>query len=762
MKQNKKIELLSKSLIKKSILKYSNLNLFERREKEYKSDNNIKKKAPKLFKSNRYIFKNIDETKENNISLFYNTMSSFHHSERSSSILPLLDYFENYKKKTRKKRKKNYLYDLKKSNNKTYQYSFNRINKTSENFFLTDRNATRTRNDQPKNNLSILQNKDIDSKKNNSNADILLLIKTSRNEDNNNDKVKKSGFLTDRKNNLKYFSYIKYKQNKNSLEKLFGKHDKHEAKYIIDTKLSKYKHHNQPKLKDFIKKTQEFKIQSYAAKVKEERAMRLEEEYYNQIQFYHDTMNSLESAKKLLDIQFTNKIADYTRFLISKREREIVKSSKLIQIIISHKKDIEHIKSKITKIEIEKSNIIKWIYFMIQIKEKKLVLPQYYKTIIERDRTKRTSKRQGTRKDRTKNRKYTNRRPSISKAELMFLTNKDNKENKENKDSKENKESREIRDIEVEFKEDINKDNKDKENRREEIEKIMNYKNNLIFQTVDEFQDRLSGLENENIILLNYNNKLNAFVLNLKRELSTLLKNKEKDDSGQNNISSKEKELANIKNMIKAKKKIISDFKKRQEFLENFFKKEKAKNKIQNTINLLNNNSNENKSKNKNKNSLLYRTINSLFEESKIIGNKLPFSYNILCLIEKKIYSKEKEMLFMLEYIEQTIDYLRMSIQNYMDKSEKRYEFIKNVKMDIEREHKVDKARIQMLLELQKRQMLKEKVEKRSNKIYFLPTKKIDLNQLKFTKKGRIINNSLNKEPSIKDFLYNEKDIYEN
>ena len=31
--------------------------------------------------------------------------------------------------------------------------------------------------------------------------------------------------------------------------------------------------------------------------------MRLEEEYYNQIQFYHDTMNSLESAKKLLDIQ---------------------------------------------------------------------------------------------------------------------------------------------------------------------------------------------------------------------------------------------------------------------------------------------------------------------------------------------------------------------------------------------------------------------------------------------------------------------------
>ena len=753
MKQNKKIELLSKKLIKKSMLKYSNLKLFERREQYYKSDNHIKKKAPKFLKINKYIInKKMKDTKENNFTIFSKTMSSFHYSEKSSNILPVLDYFENnYGRKIRSFRYKNNLYPMKKEINKTYQKSLHKSNRTNENFFLTDRMFMKTRNDQVKNNFSILQSKEYKLKRNNSNIDILLQIKTSRNDDDVNDKIKNCGYLTDRKTNLKYFSFGKSKKGKSILEKLIDRHDKQEANNIINSKLSKYHYYNEPRLKDYIKKTQEFKIRSYTTKVKEERAMRLEEEYYNQIQFYHDTINSLESAKRLLDIQFTNKIADYTRFLISKREREIVKSSKLIQIIISHKKDIDHIRSKITKIEIEKGNIIKWIYFMIQLKEKKLVLPQYYKTIFERDKTRRISRRQGTRKDRSKNRKNTNRRPSISKQELMFLTNRENKESKEYKDT------------DIENKEE---NNKDKENRRDEIDKLINYKNNLIFQTVDEFQDRLSGLENENIILLNYNNKLSAFVLNLKRELNTLLKDKERNDSRNNTISSKEKELNNIKIMIRDKMKIITDFKKRQEILENAFKKEKEKNKlkIRNQIDIINieKNSTLNENKNKNKNTLLYRKINSIFEESKIVGSILPFTSNILCMIEKKIYSKEKEMLLMLEYIEQTIDYLRMKIKNYRDKSEKTYRFIKNVKLDIEREHKIDKARIQMILGLQKVQTLKEKVEKRSNKIYFLPTKKIDLNRLKNIKKEKIIHNNLNKVPSIKDFLYNEKGIYDN
>ena len=206
----------------------------------------------------------------------------------------------------------------------------------------------------------------------------LLLIQTYRNNENKNNNLKISSYFSDKKKtHNKHYSFIKGESNKNNFEKTV---DENDIKHIINCKISKYDHYKEAKFKDFIKKTQELKIKGYAAKIKKERAIRLEEGYFNQIEFYQDTIQSLKSAQKLLDIQFSNKISDYTRFVMSKREREKVKSSKLIQEIINHRKDIEHIKNKISKIEIEKSNIIKWIYFMIQMKEKKLVLPSYYKT----------------------------------------------------------------------------------------------------------------------------------------------------------------------------------------------------------------------------------------------------------------------------------------------------------------------------------------------------------------------------------------------
>ena len=318
----------------------------------------------------------------------------------------------------------------------------------------------------------------------------------------------------------------------------------------MNCKISKYDHYKEAKFKDFIKKTQELKIKGYAAKIKKERAIRLEEGYFNQIEFYQDTIQSLKSAQKLLDIQFSNKISDYTRFVMSKREREKVKSSKLIQEIINHRKDIEHIKNKISKIEIEKSNIIKWIYFMIQMKEKKLVLPSYYRTFLEKGKiVKRTSRRQLSRRDeKTLNRgikrKNTIRKPSsFFQVDNKTLTDINiNKESNKNVNKYSNRESN--KDInKYSYNKESNKDvkkfidiNKDidynendsinsgyNQNKKEEYEKITNYKNNLIFQTAEEFQDRLSIFEKENLVLLSYNNELNHQLFKYKKELNLLL-----------------------------------------------------------------------------------------------------------------------------------------------------------------------------------------------------------------------------------------------
>ena len=745
MNEKKNTELLSKKLIKNSILKYSNITLFERREKKFKSEIKIKK-TPKLFKPNKFKPKKIEETKENFLYPFCQTMSSFYSMDKSSTFLPLLEYFENDKSNAKSHRHKKLQINL---DGKTEIYNYlnkkNLNNKTANNFYITDATTIKAKNKKNLKDISYIFKKE-NNKKDDFGIDILLQIQTYRNNENKNNKLKLSSQFDDKNRTYsKPFSLLKSESNKNNFDKT---EEENEVKHILDCKISKYNHYKEPKIKDFLEKTQELKVYGYATKIKKERAIRLEEGYFNQIEFYQDTIQSLKSAQKLLDIQFSNKIADYTRFVMSKREREKIKGSKLLQEIINHKKDIEHIKAKINKIELEKSNIIKWIYFFIQMKEKKLVLPNYYKTILEKRKPiKRMSRRQPSKREdknitRTKNRKNTSRK-SITFFQIdnnsTLLDLKDN--NKDNDFNNEN--------INIYNNSNYNYSNI---NKNEELEKIINYKNNLIFQTVEEFQDRLLIFEKENLVLLTYNNDLNHQLFEYKKELNLLLKEENKSKLMDYKIKEKEKELENIKNIIKEKIKLISNFKKNEEHLENEFKKERDKRKIKNK-----NNNIENNNSNENKNTLLYRKINIIFVTCKIVGSKLKFASNILILLNKKIYTKEKEMTLMLEFIEQTVDYLITKFNYYLHKNEVIQEFIKKVKLDIEKDHKIKKAKIQMMIDLQKIQTLKDKVQKRSNKIYFLPTKKIDLSKFKIQKEKPFKDIDLNKIPTIQDYLYNEK-----
>ena len=792
MNENKKLELLSKKLIKNSILKYSNISLFERREKDYKSEKKVKTKTPKLLKVIKSKPKNKEETKENILYTFCKTMSSFHYSDKSSNILPLLDLLDNDKSNISHRHKNKKKYNKLNLNYKTEIHNYlnkkNKINNTANNFYITETTKIKAENKKKPPKLedisyTYLKEK---NKKDDCNIDTLLLIQTYRNNENKNNNLKISSYFSDKKKtHNKHYSFIKGESNKNNFEKTV---DENDIKHIINCKISKYDHYKEAKFKDFIKKTQELKIKGYAAKIKKERAIRLEEGYFNQIEFYQDTIQSLKSAQKLLDIQFSNKISDYTRFVMSKREREKVKSSKLIQEIINHRKDIEHIKNKINKIEIEKSNIIKWIYFMIQMKEKKLILPSYYKTFLEKGKVfKRTSRKQVSRRDEKSLNRGNKRQNTIRKPNSLFQVENKTLNDKNfikecNKDVNKysNRESYKdankysyIKESNKDIKKfiDINKDNdiyendninnSNNQNKKEIYKKINNYKNNLIFQTAEELQDRLSIFEKENLLLLSYNNELNHQLFKYKKELNLLLKDENNINSNNYQIKEKEKELENIKNIIKAKIKLISDFKKTEENLEIEFKKERDKRKI-NKKNKIGSNiiiPEQNNNSNKNKNTLLYRKINIIFESCKIIGCKLKYAAYILTLVNKKIYTKEKEMIFMLEFIEQTVDYLITNFNYYLNKNEEIQEFIKNIKSDIEKEHKIEKARLQMMIDLQKIKTLKEKVEKRSNKIYFLPSKKIDLNKFKIKKEKVIVDKDLNRIPTIEDYLYNEKEV---
>ena len=750
-KENKKKEnilLLNKSL-QNSFLKYSNIALFERREKKLAS---VKKviKMPKSFKVNKSSKKKISQTREDILVPFCQTMSSFYSMDKSSSVLPLLDYFENDNLKSKIHKHKTNYFKLKTNNKNHNEINFceteNKRFKTNNNFYLTEASTITQRN---KENITVLLNKEKTDENDKNNENLLLLIQSYKSKDNNKLKINNRNLYH---KNHRYNSYINTKSLKNNFD--FNL-DEDDSKKIMDCKMTKYNYYKEPRFKEFIKKTQELKLNSYSSKIKKERAIRLEEGYYNQIEFYQDTINSLQTSKRLLEVNFVNKIADYTRFVMSKREREKVKSSKLIQDVMNYRRDIDHIYTKIKKIEMEKSNIIRWIYFQIQMKEKTLVLPNYYRTILENLDSfsnyaqKRLSIKLMTRKDdKFKNKKKSNRRPTLSHAETIkdgsLTTNNLNSNN-------------------VYIK-------------KEDIDKMFNYKHSLIFKTPDEFQDRLNSFEQENITLLNYNNELRAQLFELKRELNSLMKDKEKIELEYNGkIKQREKELKNIKYLVDSKMKLISDFMKSENFEKNIkLKKRKSikerkksvdNKKEENNDNINTNNSNEinlNMEENYNMNdknkSSLYKKIVIIFDACTIFGSKLPFASYILNIVNKKTNTKEKEMILMLEFIEQSIDYLITNFNFYMNKNVEIQNLIKNVKNDIEKEHKIEKARIQMLIDLKKVKLLNEKVEKRSNKIYFLPTKKIDLNKFKFKSERKKGNKNKNRMPNIYDYLYNDID----
>ena len=742
MNDKKQFEIITKKNIKDSLLKYSNTTLFERREKFYKSDKKDNNTAPKFVKTTKNFGKKIEESKEIILYPFCQTMSSFHSLDKSSSVLPLLDFFDDNTKKMIHKKNYNKINLKNKTENKFF--SKMRENKTVDNFYITETSTIKIGNKHQTKNISFLLNKE-NNKKNDLSIDTLLLLKIKRH--NSNNKLKIRSFLPSKNiSSQKYYSYIKTDINKNNLDKTI---EESEIRPIMDLKTIKFNNYKPYKFKDFIKKTQDLKLKSYTIKTKKERAIRLEEGYYNQIEFYQDTINSLKSAQKLLDVQFSNKIADYTRFIMSKKEREKVKSSKLIQEIINHKKEIDHIKNKINKIEIEKSNILKWIYFMIKMKEKRLVLPNYYKNILERTKEKRLTRRQPTRRD--KNKSKIQRKNSIFRVDSNIPL-------KEHKDTnKEKNEKNEKNTIEH------NTDN----SRKDELERILLYKNTLIFQTPEEFQERLANFEKDNITLLTYYNDLYRQIYGYTKELDLLKKEEKKMELKNLKIKEKEKELIDIKILIEEKKKLLSKFKKREENSQIENKKEKNKTSIiKNALEKIrdtNFNFGEENNLKEKKNNLLFKKISVIFEICKMVGNKLAFVGYILNLLSKRIYTKEKQMLLMLEFIEQTIDYLISYFKYNMNKNEETQNFIKNVKSDIEKKHKIEKARLQMMIDMQKINILKEKIEKRSNKIYILPSKKIDMNQFKIYNRRKILNkNKNNRIITIEDFLYNEKNNPDN
>ena len=737
MNKKNKINSTHKKILKDSILKFSNKVLFERRERIYNSyqstKNSLKKKI--INRTTKNFRKNKTKPKEQYLLPFYKTMSSFYQTGKSYNILPLLEYFEK-NIIPKKKIKEQY-------RNRNELFCKTDRNFRDKDFFMTDISTLKTSKNRKNNQIQFNSEKinmtDRNEKiRKDSNIAVLLLIQSSRNQDskdnNINSKLNIENYLNKEKTKYKDYSFIKTEQNKNYWDRITSEEY---AKNVLDAKLSQYD--KSVSYRDYLNKLNEQKIYNYTSRAKTERLRRLEEAYQSQVEFYKDSIISFQKSKKLLENDFSNKITDYTKYISTKKEREKIKESSIRQQIMDYRKDIEQIKTKINKIELEKKNIIKWIFLQIQMKEKKLKLPEYYKSIITDYGKNKSSKRLFYKNDEKNDSSFFDKK-KLNKKVILKL-----------------KDSFAIDDKIVKNRELINSNNNgstDKYIRVEEYKRILNYKNNLIYKTPEELKDRLISLEKGNLVLLQYKDILHSQLFKYKKELESFMKERSNFENENRKIGGWEKELNNIKNIADKNKKIASVIKNKK--LSNL-KKNLDNNNEKSGHSKIKNNYINDTDKYKLKNMSLYKNIYNIFEICQKVGSNLSYCSEIIHLVKRKINTKEKEMLLMLEFIELTVDYLIMSINKKKNQGQEIKALVKNIKTNIDKEHKLEKAKMQIILDMKKINSLEEKVEKRYNKIYFLPNRKKNFTEFKFNKKEKNNNKNINKKHQIQDYLYNDE-----
>jgi hypothetical protein len=383
---------------------------------------------------------------------------------------------------------------------------------------------------------------------------------------------------------------------------------------------------------------------------------------------------------------------------------------------------------KIKKIENEKNLIYKWIYLIIKMKEKKIVLEDYYKIIIEEPNNSYILMMGNEKKEKNDSNLNNNKLLKLTSNRHLIKTFE-----------RRNSVTRPSRKLSRKSVSDLNNNsfnqnflNLFKNMTKAEIENIRKYKNELLFNNVNEFFDCLKKLQNDNLKLIEiYDEKRNS--------LDSIKKEK---NEYENYIK---KNIQYTNNMLKIKEiKFLNIKNKNTELL---LYKEKLNN---NQINNINDNS-----KNNFKN-IINEKIMKLFEILNIFKLENIFDINVI-KSKKLIGNTISDIMFTIEF---KINYLLNKMNYYKINNKEDYYKLRN---EIENKHKIENAKRLKSIENNKFYKLKEKVEKRMNKIYYLPFKKVD-NKINFKtfNKNKILKNDKDYDNNNK-FNFNNLmyDIYE-
>lgn len=770
--------------------KYSNLQLFSRREKAIfnKKKSNSNKLLPlKINNDNKTI------TKIDSLTKFaLETISSFKFS------FDFLTTTQNEKSSSNKLTKP-IIKDIKKKSIFSYHPSLTDINrhkkvdKSEKNIFSPNEISQQindilndNKNDN-KNNFNSIVNSNSNNnilhiKEKNNKIDVLKKLIRERNEE---------------KINKKYLSTLNCKQKKFEIKKYSAK--------------------------DMLNKTRHLMYFKFTNDIKKENNIRLQESYQNKLEFVEDNIKTLNRGKTLYDVKFSNKLSEYVKYIFYYRDEEKKKCDVLLNDINIYKKEISKLQNKIIKEQLERDNILKWIYFQIKMKEKKLILPKYYKKIIETnikrfDERRKTiavqmidlkmvrdsetvhhninkqksssgSKRSSTsigivnyklatfhnlrnshlNKYHHSKSHYSNNIQNNNHHNFIFnnntsILNKD-KSHKNNLLIKP-KNSLSLNQNHVlnfednilstknlqKIQKNLNDDNID----ADEINRVSKYKLFLIYNTPDEFYERLQELENENIQLLKEYNVKQRQLNQLKKEHYFTYKDRMENNNGSINlIKDRELELQGIANRHELLKRQLSDIKKGTYLNKyNYNYDINYSNKFGSKIKLKNNYKNNSSTLSKE----LILKIENLYNKC-IINEPKKKEKN-----KKKTNNIKEEIIFMLSYIENCIDRLMTQFRNYNTIGYSNYELMKKIKNDIERKHKIENADKVRIREKENFIKFQQEIENKSHKIIFTQRRKVycdyGLNYFGKNKKYKTDKDNQG-QPTFEDFMFDKNEIHD-
>ena len=732
---------IRKSKIILNLKKYSNVILFSRREKERSLKINISNKSVKDYiikkknKNQRDKSNDVSNPSDDISTFALQTISSF---KNSNSFSTQFTFPKNIRPSLIDKENRNTPH-LTISNfySQASKDIKNKHKKKTNIFCLTQ------------NNININKNRDLS---NNERCNTINFF------------PKKSNFsFKEKENEINLLKRIKIEHGKENY-----KTDEKNLIYLKLKKLESEKYN----ISLMLNKVREFKYFNYLNEQKKEINIITMENSKNNIEFLKDKINSLNKIKNIYSNKISNTLGEYSKFISNYKEKEKINSDILLNQINNIKKEVKNLQNKIAKKEQEKATILKWVYFLIKMKEKKIELPTYYKKIIE------TNFPRGIEKRKTIAPKLEDIK-SIKDKKKQFFEHHEHNDNDIDKDkdklhkdhsnktlahirlsaveenvkngvndkkthieSKFKRKSKIVSKGTISFKKSLIKLNFIKftginsghsTNLEESIEaniklksaydklindgidpseinRISKYKLFLIYKTPEDLEDRLIEFQNENIQLLR------QYELSRKKLIDKRLKYKTIFENRANSI------YEELDEKIKQNEIRLNQVKNKNELL--LIQCAIATNRLKAQKKVVN--IKQKKSKSLKKKIITQESIRrELFVK---IENLYELCLNHFEKPNKFLEYKDKfkkDIIYMLTVIELFIVYLKSKL-NFNNKSDiLKFDLMKRIKNEIEHKHKIEKGEILRLKEKEKFKYLQEIIEEKTNKILFLQKRRI-------------------------------------